>query len=212
MIKHIVGKVRTAGYALPDDNDLSFTYGIQNIIDSEGAGAVQNWAEESVPTKHSQVKCFPATNRAALQSGCLTSKSQREFAMKRPVMKSLSKPPSIKKLETAYDENHVFGIKNVENDVPIQDLIKSQVVAENDYPDLSQQQKKGRLPPSKMTKASRLLEASIKSGSQEQRKEPFKMKRFLKVESKVKAMLQAPPEKRITLPFDASEDFSKQVL
>jgi hypothetical protein len=192
MIKHIVGKVRTAGYALPDDNNPSFTYGIPNIVDSEGAGEVQNWTEHSIPIKKSQVKCFPATNRAALQRGCLTSKSQREFAMENPVMKDLSNSPSRKFFETACDVNYIFGIKSVENDVPIDELIKSQVVAENDYPDLSQRQKKGRLPPSKMTKASRLLEASIKSGSQKQIKKPFKMKKFLKVESKVKAMLRTP--------------------
>jgi len=195
MIKNLVGKVRTASYALPGDNAPDFTYGVPNVIDPEGAGALQSMAEQSVQTKHSQVKCFPATNRAALQNGCLTSKSQREFAATNPVMKSLSKPPSSKKLETAFDESHVFGIKNVENDVPIHELLKSQHVMENDYPDLSQRQKKGRLPPSRLTKASRLLEDSIKKGCSKEHgehgKKPFKMKRFLKVESKVKAILQA---------------------
>jgi hypothetical protein len=193
MIKNLVGKVRTASYALPGDNAPDFTYGVPNVVDPEGAGALQNLAEQSVQTKHSQVKCFPATNRAGLQNGCLTSKSQREFAATNPVMRSLNKPPSSKKLEIAFDESHVFGIKNVENDVPIHELLKSQHVMENDYdyPDLSQRQKKGRLPPSRSTKASRLLEDSIKKGCSKEHgdhgEKPFKMKRFLKVESKVKA-------------------------
>jgi len=195
MIKHLVGQVRTASYALPGDDAPDFAYGVPNVIDPEGAGALQSWASKSIQTKHSQVTCFPATNRAALQNGCLTSKSQREFAATRPVMKSLSKTPSSKKVESAFDENHVFGIKNLENDVHIKELLKSQDFVEHDYPDLSQRQRKGRLPPSRLTKASRLLNDSIKKGSSKEQgehgKKPFKMKRFLKVESKVKAILQA---------------------
>jgi hypothetical protein len=86
-----------------------------------------------------------------------------------------------------------LALKNVENDVSIKDLLKSDHVEEKDYPNLSQRQKKGRLPPSRLTKASKLLEETIKSRSQNKEmhhNEMFKMKKFLRVESKVKAMLQ----------------------
>ena len=175
------------------------------------------------------IRHFPSTNRKALKNGCLDAKSQREFALKNPVMKSLMKHhlnhshhldlQKKKNLEpvttlmayqhqqhytSCYDKDHqqqqhVFGIKSIANDVPIQELLKSVHgdFEESDYPDRSHMQKKGRLPPAKSTNASRLLEASIhnssSSSSQEKtkmNKDCFKMKRFLKVDSTVKAMLQ----------------------
>lgn len=205
IIKHLVGKVRSPGYSLPGDQDDSFAYGIRNKPDEEGAGKViQSWVEETAPTKQTEVKCFPATHRLALKHGCLTSKSQGEFASKKPIMKVLCKPHQCSNNNirnkrkscldpTVYDHDRVFGIKNVENDVSIKDLLKSDYVEEKDYPNLSQRQKKGRLPPSRLTKASKLLEATIKSRSQNKEmhhNEMFKMKKFLRVESKVKAMLQ----------------------
>ena len=36
MTKHIVGKVKTSAYALPNDD---FVYGIESKLDNEGAGA-----------------------------------------------------------------------------------------------------------------------------------------------------------------------------
>lgn len=201
IIKHLVGKVRSPGYSLPGDRDESFAYGIRNKADEEGAGKViQSWVEESEPTKQNEIKCFPATNRLALHHGCLTSKSQREFAMKKPISKP--RPHCNNKCDNKrkscldpniQDLDRVFGIKNVENDVSIKDLLKSDYFEERDYPNLSQRQKKGRLPPSRLTKASKLLEASIKSRSQSNEMhhhEMFKMKKFLRVESKVKAMMQ----------------------
>lgn len=209
IIKHLVGKVRSPGFSLPGDNDDSFAYGIRNKADEECAGKViQSWVEESpVPPmkKQSEIKVFPATNRLALRHGCITSKAQREFAMNKPIMKVLSKPPKCNiisnKRKSCLDQSvldndrhdRVFGIKNVENDVSIKDLLKSDHVEEKDYPNLSQRQKKGRLPPSRFTKASKLLEESIKARSQNKeihQNDMFKMKKFLKVQSKVKAMLQ----------------------
>jgi len=192
MIKHIVGKVRTTSYSLPDDHDPSFTYGIPNKIEVENAGdVVQSWAETQ-PTKQTSMRSFPETNKKALQNGCLSSKSQREFAVHEPVMQVL-KPPSSKKLEQPSER--IFGIKSLANDVPMKELLKSahSDFEEKDYPNLSKRQKKGRLPPSKLTRSSRLLEASNKTVAKDLSKLPkdaFKMKKFLKVESKVKAMLQ----------------------
>jgi hypothetical protein len=219
MIKHIVGKVRTTSYALPDDHDPTYTYGIANKIDAENAGTVvQSWAQ-SLPPKQETVyiRYFPATNRKALQNGCLTSKSQREYAVHKPVMKVLTKTKhtsSARKssLESSSVENvnggavnssdsdgQVFGIKSLKNDLPFKELLQNGGdFQEKDYPNLSKRQKRGRIPPLKVTKASQLLEASIKKtsgaaqqgGSAEQQKDSFKMKKFLRVESKVKAMLQ----------------------
>ena len=83
MIKHVVGKVRTPHYTLPSG---PFVFGIANTIDEEGAGdVVQSWAQTE-PSKHKMsVKSFPATNRKALQNGCLSAKEQREFGRTNPM-------------------------------------------------------------------------------------------------------------------------------
>lgn len=238
MIKHVVGQVRTQPDPIPN-----IVFGIPNKIDQEGAGdVIQSWAT-SQPTLTSSngatgagvvtpsattnmmFRHFPATNRKALQSGCLDAKSQREFALKNPVMKSLMKNSHYHQkncqqtitsgVENSHDgdktqqpnhntpcaeSEHIFGIRSIANDVPIQDLLKCVHgdIDESDYPDRSHMQKKGRLPPAKSTVSSRLLETSIhnhyNNGPSEEKakaeKNCFKMKRFLKVESTIKAMLQ----------------------
>ncbi len=171
---------------------------------------------------------FPATNRKALQHGCLDAKSQRKFAVNKPVMTKLIKPRSspssrnhnfgtgksttgnnnnnnnkhlsmeFKKSndQTTVNDRRVYGIKSVPNQVAIKDLLKSPSgdFEESDYPDLTNRQTRGRLPPAKMTKA---YEASIKKRREEEKnnnskknKFEFKMKRFQNIESKVKSMLQ----------------------
>ncbi len=209
MVKHVVGKVRTPSYTLPDHEH---TYGIPNKMDEHGAGSVvQSWVQtsDSAKLRASMVrKSFPATNRKALQHGCLDAKSQRQFAMDQPV---LTKPPSYRKNTGPEQENddqeHVFGIKSVPNHASIKELLHCTFKGSNnpagengrgfeeaDYPDLTNRQTKGRLPPAKMTKS---FMCSIKNKKEREESGPcagtksaFKMKKFLKVESKVKAMLQ----------------------
>lgn len=193
MNKHVVGKVRKASHCLPEG---PFVFGIANKMDEEGAGIVlQSWAQSEPSKPQISMRSFPATNRKALQNGCLSAKMQREFAKNNLVMKTNLKSNTVKKHQNNECPNHVFGIKSLANDVPIKQLLQSIGVnfEETDYPDRSNMQKKGRLPPAKSTKASRLLEASIKPQPIEQERkaiDEFKMSKFLKVESKVKAMIQ----------------------
>ena len=173
------------------------------------------------------MRSFPATNREALKQGCYTAKSQREFAKQCPIMKSKPKPSkklSKKQEKNKYqydnddeyiskmikpqvmeqeDQQQVFGIKSVANDVPMKELLRCCAPAEfeeKDYPDRSNMQKKGRIPPAKSTKASRLLETSItpRHSSEElaaaKAKENFKMKKFIQVNSKVKKLIDSSPK------------------
>ena len=92
--------------------------------------------------------------------------------------------------------DRAFGIHSVANDVPMTELLRcAPDFEETDYPDRSHMKKKGRLPPAKSTKASRLLEAFITPPSKQEveakkAKAEFKIGKFLKVESKVKAMIK----------------------
>jgi len=209
MIKHVVGKVKTTSYTLPEDPH--FVYGIPNKMNEVGAGDIlQSWAQSEATKPQASMLSFPLTNRKALQNGYLSAKSQREFAKKNPVMKSHPKSSSKKQHDqgstsgnssscgngtcgngtsTESCQDNVAGIKTLTNDVPIKELLlsASEDFKDADYPDLSNLKKKGRLPPAKSTKASRLFEASVNSPVKD--KPEFKMAKFLKVESKVKKMM-----------------------
>ncbi|EED87567.1 predicted protein, partial [Thalassiosira pseudonana CCMP1335] len=94
MIKPTVGKVKTSAYALPDNE---FVYGIESPLDKEGAGkaqyrslvskVIQSWSRTEPSKPPCSMQSFPATNRRALENGCLTSKAQREYGKQYPVMK-----------------------------------------------------------------------------------------------------------------------------
>lgn len=256
MIKHVVGKVRTQPDPIPNitfgipnkidaegagnviqswaqsqpttnNNNNAVSTATTPVTDMTNDATSPSSSSSNMPiTSSPMIRHFPSTNRKALKNGCLDAKSQREFALKNPVMKSLmkhhlnhsnhldlQKKKNLEPVTTlmAYkhqhytcedkdqQEQHVFGIKSIANDVPIQELLKCVHgdSEESDYPDRSHMQKKGRLPPAKSTKSSRLLEASIHDSysssaleKAKMSKDCFKMKRFLKVDSTVKAMLQ----------------------
>lgn len=116
MIKSVVGKVKSAQYALPD-----IVYGIESKMDKEGAGkgevlvffrqyrlpysqfcsflnsiihiclVIESWAVAEPSPLPISMQSFPATNRQALKHGCLTSKAQREYGKQHPVMKQSPK-------------------------------------------------------------------------------------------------------------------------
>ncbi|KAL7482110.1 hypothetical protein ACHAW6_007808 [Cyclotella cf. meneghiniana] len=208
MIKHTVGNVKTPAYALPESD---FVYGIETKFDIEGAGdVVQSWAQSEPSKPPCSMQSFPATNRQALRNGCLTSKSQREYGMKFPVMKQNPKQTNKCFVNNSYpmnslaekqvqpssnDDPHSFGIQSKKNDVPMRVLLRSmssELKEESDYPDLSGKKRKGRLPPAKSTKSSRLVQQCREppSGGEVAARmsvDEFKMKKFLNVKSKVRA-------------------------
>lgn len=168
MIKHVVGKVRASYFdSLPGED---FTFGMKTPTQEMTAGSIMSqW------------------------STSLDSKSQRQ-----------NDDTSTNQNKSKIDENHnqgsnnddkVYGIKNVMNDIPMKELLQcpQSNIDEADYPDRSHMKKKGRLPTAKSTRASRYLVSSIKKASEidtvEKSNKDFKMKRFLKVESKVKAII-----------------------
>ena len=113
----------------------------------------------------------------------MTSKSQREYGQKFPVMKSNPKKQnnsnnkkcSAEKtgengeaITSIYQEStqphqpiRVFGIQSKKNNVSMTKLLQlgnnENGLDERDYPDLSGKQVKGRLPPAKATKASLIV-------------------------------------------------------
>jgi len=188
------------------------------------AAVVQSWAQ-ATPSKsqHESMWSFPATNKEALKNGCLTAKAQREYAKNNPIMmqntvkrnrsaipssfnSSSSENECPSKIGDGRDGGRIFGIRSVANDVPMTELLRHNVNGskhptthkeeeEMDYPDRSHMKKKGRLPPAKSTKSSRLLLEYVTPLSKEEMtelkaKEEFKMQQFAKVESKVRTMMR----------------------
>eukprot|EP00588_Corethron_pennatum_P009227 CAMPEP_0194272372 /NCGR_PEP_ID=MMETSP0169-20130528/5963_1 /TAXON_ID=218684 /ORGANISM="Corethron pennatum, Strain L29A3" /LENGTH=86 /DNA_ID=CAMNT_0039015017 /DNA_START=746 /DNA_END=1006 /DNA_ORIENTATION=+ len=84
------------------------------------------------------------------------------------------------------------------NDVPMSELLKQNFpkdFCELDYPDLSGIQKKGRLPPPRPTKSSRLFEDACKTSTEEfvqmeKAHETFKLRKFRNIEAKVSTTRQ----------------------
>ncbi|KAL9182611.1 hypothetical protein ACHAXT_013263 [Thalassiosira profunda] len=203
MIKPVVGRVRSPSCALPEDD---FVYGIESKLDKEGAGeVVQSWAQSKPSEPPSSLQSYPATNREALKQGCLTSKAQREFSKKNPVMKH--NPKRSKKAEkpevdrqpitSIYQESgssqppQAFGIQSKRNKVSMTELLKCPSADdEQDYPDLSGKRLKGRLPPAKPTKSSLIVAKSRELLEEEMAKrksvEEFKLTRFKNVPARVK--------------------------
>ncbi|KAL7448076.1 hypothetical protein ACHAWC_000332 [Mediolabrus comicus] len=211
MIKSVVGKVKSAQYALPD-----IVYGVESKLDKEGAGKViETWAEAKPSPLPISMQSFPATNRQALKAGCITSKAQREYGKQNPVMKQSPKHVNRSRhlsssterksnandviITSIYQDNlnqqppQVFGIQTKKNDASMNELLRcidSELEEETDYPDLSGKKRKGRIPPAKSTKASRCRQPKSDEDMAKMKVvEGFKMKKFLNVESKVKCYM-----------------------
>ncbi|KAL7490618.1 hypothetical protein ACHAWT_000416 [Skeletonema menzelii] len=213
MIRPVVGKVKSAQYALPD-----IVYGIESKMDKEGAGKViESWSVAEPSPLPISMQSFPATNRQALKNGCLTSKAQREYGKQHPVMKqnpkrsnmgnqakenAETKSSSNDVITSIYQRNlnqqphQVFGIQTKKNDASMDELLRcipSELEEETDYPDLSGKKRKGRIPPAKATKASRSVAECRPKSDRDVAKikavEEFKMKKFLNVQSKVKCYM-----------------------
>ena len=162
------------------------------------------------------MQSFVATNKAALKHGCLTSKAQREFGKKHPVMKQNPKQSNSKKsdeddmqqkakigevITSIYQESkgphqppQTFGIQTKKNSVNMTELLRCKVDDETDYPDLSGKKRKGRLPPAKATKSSLIVAKCREPPSAEEMAkiksvEEFKMKKFQSVQPRVKCYM-----------------------
>lgn len=176
---------------------------------------LESWAvSEPSPLPISKMQ-FPATNRQALKHGCITSKAQRDYGKQNPVMKRSPKHSNrscyhpnqeTKRSSSCNDVNNVtnqkppiFGIQTKKNDASMGELLRcipSALEEETDYPDLSGKKRKGRLPPAKATKASRIVAECRQPKSDEDMAkikalEGFKMRKFLNIQSKVKCYIAA---------------------
>ena len=215
MIKPVVGKVKSPSYPLPDDD---FIFGIASKLDKEGAGeVVQSWAQSKSSEPPCSMQSFVATNKAALKHGCLTSKAQREYGKKYPVMKQNPKQSNSKKsgeddmqkakigevITSIYQETEgphqppqAFGIQTKKNSVNMTELLRCNPTDddETDYPDLSGKKRKGRLPPAKATKSSLIVAKCREPPSAEEMAKiksigEFKMKKFQNVQPRVKCYM-----------------------
>lgn len=182
---------------------------------------VQSWAQSKSSDPPCSMQSFPATNRQALKSGCLTAKAQREYSQKFPVMKQNPRQKQSNKkshsnseedlqrngkigevITSIYQESNqpdqppqTFGIQSKKNKVSMTELLRGKLDNdETDYPNLSSKKRKGRLPPAKATKSSLIVAKCREPPSADEMArrmsiEEFKLKKFLKVQPKVKCYM-----------------------
>lgn len=185
IIKNVVGKVRTT-FTLPQQD---FVFGVPNKMDALGAGSViEGWAQSEPSKPQTSMRDLPATYREALRNGCLTAKEYATYVKSFPVYKQNPKSSSAKKnpAPSLEEKDEAFGIKSVANEVSIAELLQGNPDIEGAGEYIPVVKKKGRLPPAKPTKSSELMIHKFKSTrAQMSSKTLFKMKKFLKVPSKV---------------------------
>ena len=189
MIKDRVGMVRTTSYDLPGKRHV---YGKAEVKDSEDAGVVMSDWVASVPSqpKESQ-RSFVKTNKFALKDGCITAKSQREFAQAHQNIRFKQPQPKGTNKHYSVPYKGPYGLFNKDQGAgeSIRALIEAQytdwVNAEADYPDLSSLEKKRRLKAPKPTKASAGHDVRSKTVAATEKKEVFKMKKFAAVKSRL---------------------------
>jgi len=186
MVKDVVGKCRATTYNIPADG---FIYGIKNEIQIVGAGTVvSSWDVAKASKSETTMQSFPLTNREALTKGCLTAKSQREYAKSNPVMKSKIVSPT-KKPTPLPPGSFSFGIASTQNTIPMGLIMSAPDDGEErTYPDVSGVIKKGKLPMPRPTKSSKMASDSAKgklAKDTAEVKPDFKMRRFRNVKSKV---------------------------
>lgn len=186
MIKDQIGVVRTTSYDLPGTTHV---YGKADIKDSEDAGVVMSRWMASTPSqpKESQ-RSFIKTNRCALQEGCLSAKSQREYAQAHQDIRfnqPSGRNPTAKHYEVPF--KGPYGAVSKTESQSIRRLIEADYtdwVADGvDYPDLSALEQKRKLKKPQPTRAS--VGHDCRSKGPEQKHEPFKMKKFANIKGRI---------------------------
>jgi hypothetical protein len=195
MIKDTVGHVRRCAYDLPNTNNGGHTFGKAVPRDNEGAGQVlQKWVGPELSSASENSRSFVETNRRAVNDRALTAKDFRSFANEHKNIRS--KPPQGRSNQDSSEQfgNMVFGQQTVPSDSSISGLIQADYTSfeddSTDYPDTGGMQQRGRLPAPRGTKASRGQDVRTEGTSGQAKApttkaQPFKMKKFANMESRV---------------------------
>ena len=189
LVKDQLGKGRTPSYQLPGNN---FTYGQPNRWDPEGAGEVAlNWVKGKLSGVQRGSRNIVAENKAAACNGAPTGKALADYRAANPkyvtakvVGKKSRRTNPYSKKNLCYGRASVVG----ESAGDIMETGKTTDAGYDvNYPDMSGQEMPGKMPMPRPTKSSMLLEqnARLPRGSASGEGGRFKMKKFLKVESKV---------------------------
>lgn len=198
--KDDVGKSKPCSYALPQDG---FAYGRPEKKDSEGAKEVtSSWAYHQQSKVTSSKKDFLSMNKAG-------GSDPRDF--------KVSTEPKHKAKKAAPPSDMVYGMMNRPS-TPIEGVISNtygtyaEQESEENYKKMTSKPKaKKKTPGIKMTKAEERkmeFQKTKKEGTITSKADDFKIKRFTKVESRVKAELKKSkgPNQDLTVsPEEAKE-------
>ena len=211
LAKDDIGKCKPCSYQLPGDG---FAYGRPERKDAEGAREVtSSWAYHQQSNVASSKKDFKNMNKSGVQKGAVDAKKQKELRKQKDLRVSNEPKHKLgKKVEPPQDM--VYGIMNRPS-TPIQGVIANsygqiaEQEAEEIYKASVHKPKKKHNPAVRPTKAvEKLMEHQKTKGLEDknEKAENFKIKKFTKVESRVKAQLKKSSPKKHQQPAEESKE------
>jgi len=186
LVKHIVGKAKPATYQLPPE---TYTYGVQKHQDEEGVREiVGQWKPHVSPPPPPAPRDFVRMNQLAPKDHCVTALAQTQFRKTNDLRVQPQHKPEDDKAALAA---RTFG-KASRPSTPIAGVLSHAYGRE--YVSTHQRQKQQEEAKAKDVKHKTMVRSRQETNASkgharappEEPKEPFKMQRFLSVESRIK--------------------------
>mmetsp|Transcript_13227 Transcript_13227/g.15325 ORF Transcript_13227/g.15325 Transcript_13227/m.15325 type:complete len:219 (-) Transcript_13227:52-708(-) len=197
LAKEDVGKGKPCTFKLPSDG---FAYGKADRKDSEGAKEVtSSWAYHQQSKTTASKKDFMNMNKVGIAKGAVNAKEQAKIRKEKDMRVSQEPKHKPKKAEVPCDV--AYGVMNRPS-TPIKDVISNSygIYAEMELQEKlakDTQKPAGKTKEIKPTKAYTLMQQKVKNVETKNEKlDNFKMKKFQKVESRVKAQIDKDKKKR----------------
>ena len=188
LVKDQLGKGRTPSYQLPGDN---FTYGHVNKWDAEGAGQVAlTWVKGKLSGTQRGRRNIVAENKAAAGAGAPTGKALAKYRQAHPkYVKAKVVGRASRRTNPHSGKNLCYGIASEPSEAVgkiMRPSAKNMEGFDQNYPDMSGQQMPGKMPMPRPTHSSDLLYQNARLPKSSENT-AFKMKKFLRVEGKVRS-------------------------
>lgn len=191
-----IGKSKPWTFKLPEGE---FSYGKADRKDQEGAKEVTtSWAYHQQSKTSSADKDFKALNKIGIAKGAISAKDQAKLRKEKDIR--ISQEPKHKPSKGSVPQDVAFGVMNRPS-TPIQAVISNSYgsYAEQELQEklkISSEKPASKIKEIKPTKASTLLLEKKKNTEPKNEKlDEFKIKRFTKVESRVKAQIEKDKKK-----------------
>jgi len=196
LIKDVPGKVRACAYGgdLPNARNNEHAFGKNVDRDDEGAGSViSRWTTATLSKEAQSQVSIVKQNKMACKQGATTSQAFRNFQKNHPEIRK-NKARTGGNQQQNYKRIGTFGKPTVPSEAAMSSLIGGEYTSydidHEEYPDMSGQYKRGKLPNPRTTTAANGHNVNTDGLTTNPKpaqsaKEPFIMKKFKNAKSKV---------------------------